>query len=265
MRMRWILFLWAALIGGGTAMAADELPRQYSADMEVEAYGQTMALKVFMDEGKARSEMEMPGAMQGLGLSRLVTIARPDLGKVYLLYPDTKTYEEQPLRPGDTQISAATAPGADTEPLGTEMVNGVPSKKYQVSYSGQTMWVWTSVADGVPVKMQSVDGSTLINVKNVRLGPQPASLFEVPAGYKLGQGIAGNVTGMIEGLRPGMTAPGSAAGVKGKPVTREDTEEMIRQMPPELAEQFRKAMNQLPPPRENQSNRQTQYPDELTR
>jgi outer membrane lipoprotein-sorting protein len=251
-----MLVLWAVLLGGGAAGAADEMPTQYSADMDIQTMGQTMTVKVSMDQGKARSEMELPEAIRSLGAPSMVTIARPDKGKVYMVYPDSKTFEEQPLRPEDAQVSAISAPSAATEAAGEELMNGVPSKKYKVSYGGQTMWAWVSAATGIPVKMQTLDGATVINFRNVRLGPQPASLFEIPAGYEQGQGMAG-LAEAIQRISPGSVTPhGAGAPEAGRPVTPEEgaamTEQMINQMPPELAEQMREAMKQLPPPQPDQ-------------
>ena len=223
--------VWCAFWLGGTAWAGT-LATRYSADMVMEAEGHTVTMRVAMDEGKARSEMEMPGVPgQQTTPLRMVTIVRPDLQKIYILYPDSQTYEEKPLDPHDVQFSAISAPGAATEDLGTETVNGTACTKYRVAYEGQSMWVWASQADGIPVKMQSTDGGTVIQMRNVEVGPQPASLFEIPAGYQPGTGMAG-MSNMFKGLIP----DADSAGGEGQALS-------LDQLSPEVAEQVRKLMN----------------------
>lgn len=227
---KWIA-AWCAFWLGGTAWAGS-LATRYSADMVVESEGHAMTMRTSMDGGKARSEMEMPGLPgQPEASLRVVTIVRPDLQKMYILYPDSQVYEEKPLDLRDAQLSAASAPGAATEDLGAETVEGVACTKYRVTYEGQSMRVWASQADGIPVKMQSVDGRTVIRLTNVRLGPQPASLFEIPAGYQQGTAVAG-MSAMLNGLIPDAGSPGG-----------ENQAPDLNQLPPELAEQMRKLMN----------------------
>ena len=227
---RWVA-VWCALGMAGTAWAAP-VARQYSADMVMEAEGQTVTMRTYMDEGKARSEMELPRMPgQQTASPRVVTIVRPDLQKIYVLYPESQAYEEKPLDPRDVQFSVASAPGAATEDLGAEMIDGVACTKYRVTYAEQSMWVWASQADGIPVKMQTADGKTVIRLKNVQPGPQPASLFEIPAGYQPGGGMAG-MSAMFKGLIPDA---GSAGGEGQTPD--------LDHLPPEIAEQMRKLMN----------------------
>ena len=234
---RWVA-VWCALWCGGTAWAAP-VARQYSADMVVESEGHAMTMRTYMDEGKARSEMEMPGLSgQPAASLRMVTIVRPDLQKMYILYPDSRVYEEKPFEARDAQLSAASAPGAATEDLGAETAEGIACTKHRVTYAGQSMWVWASQADGIPVKMQSVDGRTVIRLTNVRLGPQPASLFEIPAGYRKGTGMAG-MSGLLKQIPPGLDLPlpgPAGAGDQDDPAASDA-------IPPELMEQMQKLMN----------------------
>jgi hypothetical protein len=229
--MRWLAMFGALLIGGPASAA--EVARQYSADMVMEAEGQTVTMRVYADEGKARSEMEVPGMGQ-----RVVTIVRPDLQRVYILYPGDQVYDEKPLNPQDVQLSAASAPGASTQDLGTETVNGQPCTKYLVTYEGQSMWVWAAQADGIPLKMQSVEGSTAIEFRNARVGPQPASLFEIPAGYRKGTGMAG-MSGLLKRIAPGLDLPLPGPAGAGDP----DDPAASDAIPPELMEQMQKLMN----------------------
>ncbi len=224
---RWVA-VWCAIGMGGTAWAAP-VARQYSADMVMEAEGQTITMRAYMDEGKARSEMEMPSLPgQQTASPRVVTIVRPDRQKLSVLYPDSQVYEEKRLDTRDVQFSVASAPGAAMEDRGTETVHGIACTN-----ESQSMWAWASQADGLPVKMPSVDGRTVIQLKHVQWGPQPAALFEIPAGYQQGTGLVG-ISALLKGRLPD-------AGVDDKGQTPAD------EIPPEIMEQVQKLMNRSGP------------------
>jgi hypothetical protein len=89
--------------------------------------------------------------------------------------------------------------------VGPEQLTGVATIKSKVIMTGKDgskmggFW-WTS-AQGIVVKMDviGVDGNTKMRMKqelsNIQLGPQDASLFEIPSGYSsmsMGLGMAGN-------------------------------------------------------------------------
>jgi len=52
---------------------------------------------------------------------------------------------------------------------------------------GQTItgfhWLATDLKD-LPIKWSDEKGTNIVELKNVKLGPSPADLFELPAGYK---------------------------------------------------------------------------------
>ena len=233
------LGVWCAVWLGlaGTASAA-EMARQYSADMVMQAQGQTVRMRLYVDGGKARSELEMPSALQNQPVSlRIATIARPDLNTTYILYLDEQTYEERPLDPRDAQLAAASDPNGTAQALGTETVHGQLCTKYQVTYENTTTWVWATQDEGLPVKLQLADGSAVIEFTNVQKGPQPSSLFEIPAGYRKGTGMAG-MSGLLKQMAPGLQLP-AAGAAGGDP----DDSSASDEVPPELMEQMQKLMN----------------------
>ena len=72
--------------------------------------------------------------------------------------------------------------------LGTEKVNGRSAEKWEMTASypnGQTMVTeqWYDPALQMIIREEQPGGSTR-NLLNIRQGPQPASLFSIPAGYK---------------------------------------------------------------------------------
>lgn len=204
------------LLGLAAPAAAEQVARQYSADLVIQAQGQTLNAKLYVAEGKTRSEMQMPsipGAPAGLG--HIIAIARADLGKAYTLFPDTQTYSEQPIKLEDMQLAGTSHPNAQMQEVGREPINGQPCIKYQITYEEQVVWLWVAQADHFPVRMMPVSGGMVTEFRNVRVGPQPASLFEVPAGYQQTTGMAGMLQGIVGNLDPS---------------AKEDLQEVLRQL-----------------------------------
>lgn len=66
--------------------------------------------------------------------------------------------------------------------VGSDSLNGRSAVKYEgVSTRGEKSWVWVDAKLHCVVKTDGAAGS--IELQNIQEGPQPASLFEVPAGY----------------------------------------------------------------------------------
>ena len=198
---RWLTFV-SLLVIGATAWAAPQV-RQYSGDMDVEAQGQHMTMRLFVDVGRTRTEITMPGMLQGQTPMEMITIARVDEGLVYVLYPADHVYEEKPLDQFGAQLAATSGAEGSEQPVGTETVDGVVCDKYEMKSGNSTVWVWTTQDQGLPVKLVPADGSAVIRFRNVQPGAQPASLFEVPAGYTKGSPMQG----LMQSLMPAAGAP----------------------------------------------------------
>ena len=70
--------------------------------------------------------------------------------------------------------------------VGHDLLNGRATVKYEgVSKKGEKMHIWVDVKLHVVVKTNEGDpgASGDFELRNIREGPQPASLFEIPAGY----------------------------------------------------------------------------------
>lgn len=73
--------------------------------------------------------------------------------------------------------------GGTCHKVGTETVNGRGTVKYEgTNAKGESGTVWIDPKLQFPVKWQGKDGSEG-ELRNIQEGSQPASLFEVPAGY----------------------------------------------------------------------------------
>lgn len=191
---------------------------EFSSDMVMTSQGQTQTSKIWSKEKKVRMESSgQPG----------YTIMRMDKNVMWIVMPDEKSYMEMQYDPSKQPRTEEKVQGEVSRKLiGTETVNGRPSKKYEVTYTdtGKTerMYQWIATDINFPVKMAAIDGSWVIDYKNIKIGAQADSLFEVPADY---QKVTMPGFGSIPGLGstpkssrvPGETPPSTpeeAAGPK---------------------------------------------------
>lgn len=138
--------------------------------------------KVYLQGEKMRREFPT-----GEGMT--ITIARPDLQVMWMLMPGQKMVMEMPFDKSDLgKTMALPKDQAQMKLLGTEMVNGYETEKYETTMKGNgktfkaNMWVAKKL--GVPIKMVSLDGKFSMEYRNIREGSLPASVFEVPPGYQ---------------------------------------------------------------------------------
>jgi hypothetical protein len=69
--------------------------------------------------------------------------------------------------------------------LGADTVNGRPADKWQLTYkrTGKIGYAWVDPHLHYLVKMQDPAAQTTMQVRDVKEGPQSASLFTIPTGY----------------------------------------------------------------------------------
>ena len=147
--------------------------------------------KVFVSKDKIRMEMESA-----------ISIARTDKKMVWMLLPKEKIYMEMPMGAENTVTLMNKVPGEISRKLlGTETIAGRVTEKYEVQYQDkdkkQTIHIWLSKDLQFPLKSSNVDGSWSVEYIDVKEGPQPAAMFELPADYKK------FVYGAAEGLAAG--------------------------------------------------------------
>lgn len=171
------------------AAAATKPAEQFSADQEMKMDGTTITAKINVDNGNVRSEMSMPDANMPS-----VSIVNKSKRALYIIMPN-RMYMENSLEQDDDLVRSAWANPENLKPEGTETVEGVKCEKYRMESDGKTYFFFINAKNGAPVRMVGENSDIQIDWKNVKLGPQPASLFEPPAGYtKFG------MQGLIKGL-----------------------------------------------------------------
>ena len=77
---------------------------------------------------------------------------------------------------------AGSDKGGTCHKVGNETVNGRSTIKYEgTNAKGEPGSAWFDSKLRFPVKWEGKNGSG--EMQNIKEGPQPASLFEIPAGY----------------------------------------------------------------------------------
>jgi len=162
---------------------------EYSADMVIDSGQGAINSKTYHAlGGKDRLEMSVMGSTQ-------IMITRQDKKVGWMLMPSQKTFMEMSLEESTQKSGSANINDCDMDmsSQGDETVNGVKATKSKVSmtcpdnvkYDG-TMWV---TKEGIMVKMDAVmvvegnQANIKIDLKNLKIGTQDPSLFEIPAGY----------------------------------------------------------------------------------
>lgn len=193
------LFLSVAIVILTTSLASPARAQELSAvQIGRDSVGHISKSKIFMSHGKVRIESVEAAAPGSHGSGETILLLDLDAGTSTVLDANRKTYMEQ--SPTMARQSVAGFRTADNTPcvrnpnstatatckrVGTEMINGREVEKWEIvqSMGGQTVtaYVWLDSQWHFRVK-QEVAGMTG-EMQNIKLGPQPASLFEIPADY----------------------------------------------------------------------------------
>jgi outer membrane lipoprotein-sorting protein len=176
MMRRFVVILLFFLLLAGTAAAVD-----FSADVIMTTKDMKSTGTIYFEPNKFRMDMHSPQKMS--------TITRLDKKVMWSIMPEQRMYMQMPLNLENSPAVEEKMNGEiDRKLVGSENVNGHPTKKYLVTYrSGdrkEQVYQWVATDINFPVRTAAVDGSWSQDYKNIKIGSQPGSLFEVPAGYK---------------------------------------------------------------------------------
>jgi len=176
------------------------LSQEFSADVVNLKQSNMAAKKVYAAKDKVRVDLEGRNGSFGPSALILDDVQR----KPIALLPAQHMYMEAPLamaaplitqfwRVSDVddacpqwkktaeQANRNSKFGTCTK-VGSDDVNGRSTVKYKgVSTDGNTSYVWVDARLHCVVKME--DSTTGMELRNIQEGAQPASLFEIPAGY----------------------------------------------------------------------------------
>ena len=234
----------AALAAAPTDVTAPD----YSADQVMTVSGQAIKSRVFHTAKAERREMTQSGMA-------IISIVRKDKNVVWSLMPGQKMYMETSIGK-DKQVPVDLSRyTVQRTPMGSETLEGLKVNKSRVSMkdaSSDTAMeglIWET-ADGITVKMDVSGKSSgramqmVMQQSNIKVGSQPASLFEIPQGFSrmdmgsMGMGGMPGAGGAMGGAMGGM--PGGQGGMKG--MMKGLSPDMMKGLPPEAVNAMQDAM-----------------------
>ncbi|MFA5271260.1 MAG: hypothetical protein WC412_02835 [Candidatus Omnitrophota bacterium] len=151
--------------------------QEFSADFSSKGIGGKTTGKIFNANYKSRMEV-----------GDIITIAKIDQNKAWVIMLKDKTYMEMPLTSSSFVAGDKNLPGeVERKLLGKETLDGKVVDKYRIVYTAgaktNVLFSWILPDSGIPVKTVAEDGSWEVEYKNIQLGKQPDDLFELPSGY----------------------------------------------------------------------------------
>lgn len=173
---RLLIFLAFIILFAGKAAALD-----FSAETVMTHGGNKTTGKIFFSTDRFRMDMTSPQKMS--------TITRTDKKVVWNIMHKEKMYMEMPFDPkGRPAVTEKMEGEVERKQVGAETVDGHAAKKFLITYKidnkKNEIYQWLATDINFPVKSAAVDGSWIQEYRNIRMGAQPESLFEVPSGYK---------------------------------------------------------------------------------
>jgi outer membrane lipoprotein-sorting protein len=186
-----------ALIAVVLALACSVLPAQaqlanipqFSADISSKMHGgESTQGKMYFGGSKIRMDMNAGG-------HDMQIITDPAKQTSYMIMPQQKMYMEMntagmagrgrtpEVKPVDPQNPCANQPGTTCKKVGAETVNGRSCDKWELTGQHGKKTLWIDQKLHFPIRTVS-DDSTTLEMTNIKEGTQPASLFQVPAGYQ---------------------------------------------------------------------------------
>lgn len=166
----------------------------YTADRSVETEAGTITGKVYAMPDRDRSESTMSGMTS-------VMIIRRDTNRGLMLMPAQKMYREMDFADAQKQTGAAPPQDMSIEAIGPDVIDGVTTTKFKLvmkdGSAGGFMWF---TPEGIAMKMDLLQKNgkkterMTMTLKNLQVGPQDPSLFELPAGYTNMGGFGGMKT-----------------------------------------------------------------------
>ncbi len=181
-----VIVVATVLLAGGAA-AGDRLNVEYSADQVIETEDGIINSHINSTPTKERREMTQDGMP-------MILITHYDKAVTWNLMPEEKMYMEMSIKDASPESDDLSAYKIEQTPSGQETLNGQSMKKSKIvmthsdgSKLGGFMWTTQegilAKIDAIAVDKKSKDRFKMEQT-NIKIGKQPADLFEIPAGYE---------------------------------------------------------------------------------
>lgn len=169
---------------------------EFSAEVVENQKGDAPQAKIYFGKDKMRFESAKKDPRGGgamiLNLATQTSTVVMDQQHMYMEMPMQMANQRIAynfFRTGDVEnacsdwAQAYRNKGGSCHKIGSDTVNGRSAVKYEgTNANGETSTFWIDPKLRFPVKWESKNGGG--ELRNIQEGSQPASLFEVPAGYK---------------------------------------------------------------------------------
>jgi len=238
----------AVVLGALSATSGVAQPTQFKANVQMKngADGRTASGIAYFGGAKIRTELKDGGRS-------MVILADPLAHSQVILMTSEKMYMQMPIGQGPVSFPAA-GPTDPTNPCSgssgntdcvkgpNETINGYPTVRWDyTSQDGVRTRAWVSPTLRFAIKTTDDNGGAL-EFSDIAEGPQPASLFTIPAGYtKMDVGAMGGM-GMATGRgNAGRGNAGRGDAGRGNPMG-----EMMPNLPPEAQAAMAAAMRRQP-------------------
>ena len=193
-RSGYTLVICVLLLMGAT-LQAQFLPQPFSADFSASTTSHTGDLtgKFFFSLPSSRMDMSAQGREMSMIMdgSKQVNYMLMHAQKMYM---EIRAGQFNPMARNlpqvehsfDSKNPCASSLHSDStcKDLGPDTRNGRPCEKWQLTQkNGHTTTMWVDQKLHFPIRSENSDGS-VFEFSNIKEGAQPASLFDIPAGYK---------------------------------------------------------------------------------
>ncbi|MDR3588746.1 MAG: hypothetical protein P4N41_03705 [Negativicutes bacterium] len=165
------------------------LAMEFSADVISTSGGKTVSSgKMWFSNDRMRLETQ-PSELKGKDQPQAVVITRLDKLVVWILMAKEQKYLEQSFSGMIPVVSESVGNvQVDRQLLGSEVIDGRTANKYRVTTTvkgkSTVTYQWLGADSGIPLKFSDEKGQFIQEYRNLVVGPQDPSLFEVPAGYQ---------------------------------------------------------------------------------
>jgi hypothetical protein len=170
-----VLFFISVFINSAVAI-------EFSADTVITPKGgDKITGKLYYKPDRFRMEMKAHEDM--------IVITRMDKKVAWNIMSAMKMYMEMPFDLKNRPMVEDKFEGeTERKLIGSETIDGHPTKKYLITYKSGSrtdqVYQWIATDINFPLKTAATDGAWIQEFRNVRIGSQPNSLFEIPAGYQ---------------------------------------------------------------------------------
>lgn len=165
-----------------SARQAEGMSYDMISTVAMQGQNQTFQSKVWVSQNKVRMEMEMAGV-------KSVTISNGN--DIYMYNPASNTAMKMSTLDNQEQLANNWAEDdsylSKMKVVGEEKMDGYDCLVVTVKDTETDAKMWLRTDIGIPVRMESKESGSdvVIEFKNIKVGAQDASLFEIPAGAQV--------------------------------------------------------------------------------